>query len=1143
MPLSDYLPQQGGSALSKYIAKENPPGVLESFLPAAGRGLVSGFVGLPAVVAGGIGSLGEAMIPGQARGPITPQSLLGFGLEQFEKEDVAQHRLKEAIRATTLGQPANIPEYALSGLPPEVFAQPGAEDPLVAARGEAREMRSPFEGLARAVAYAPDVAVFPALGLTRRAVGGAVRGLAKYLPSRAVAPVADSVAEVATSPMTRAVLDLEPTGTGAREALRGVGRQTVESRGEGVIRSLTELRGAAVQADEALQPLPGAAYSPAQRAAQLEAEAVQAGKPVSSLLSPRVTDDVPIPVRAEIWGRSAQRIVDGVSEIRRGREVGPLEPRRQSGVFTKLFRDETARPGVLTEYAGPEVETLVNRNIGIEGRTNYLGMRNAHNDHLGESLRTASGFDPDDMQAEKWLRGHMSLETKDHGTLQITRDEAAHIVAMAKDADNRVFMLRDGLYLSRHDLPETVHITDRQLENLETLVNQDGAGRLAQSLFDRMPVVHSEINPVTRRTLGREIATRERYFPRSRHTGAEDKPLKTFEDLREAHLDSYGHVKERAKDATAPIRVGNLTEEYTKYTDNMSRIAGYMGPVTDAFEVLGRADDVAPALKSVLGENGYQRIIDAINLETVPLRASGSGDTVMRKFLRNFGSAKLGYRLQPLGLNPSGWFVSMAYQPGGVRNFLTGGPKALAQWRRVTEQARKFSPVWRDRYEHDFMHQVTAGMTATPRRRFGPKSIPEASLTPLEWSDKVGGVVRWGAAEEHIARTRPDLVRGSDDFNRAVADEWADMMFKSENTSHGMELPGALARGRRNPFFGAATMFQSSTTKIYSLIPRAIGQARKGDVSGSINSVLGFTGAVTYSTIVRLSMKAIRAGSRPGALLLRTEEDREKVFKQAMQEVAGMPPLIGNAILAPITRLVMGEGAFRFPATASESAITEVFEMAEAIHGAQRAYFEEQYNRDGERKFNAKLMKALDKMAVVGATASGLPYEGAKQTFFDIPKAQYEDISKKDPELAEALNAGSSVDTGEVTQSGYMMYRAVIEQDSALFRKALERRKKAGSKMTMGSVLSSLKNRKEFRGLSKYEPSPGPGGIELNTERDELSPEVLARVDTQLEARDRLLEMAKSMARENEDLMGGFVGDASDYLERVRQESQSSRSP
>lgn len=1139
MPLSDYLPQQQGSALSKYIKKPDPPGVLESFLPAAGRGLVSGFVGLPAMVAGGLGRLGEAMVPGQARGPITPQSLVGFGLEQFEKEDVAQKRLKEAIRATKLGQPIDFPEYMLLGLPPEVAAQPGAEDPLVAARGETRELRSPVEGLVRGVAYAPDVALLGGASLARRSIVGAARGLAKYLPRQAVAPVAESVADVAKNPMTRAVLDLEPVGPGTREALLGVGQRTVESRGEGVVRSITELRGAA---EETLQPLPGAAYSPAQRALRLEEEAMQAGKPVSSWLSPRVADDVPIPVRAELWDRSAQRIVDGVSEIRRGREVGPLEPRRQSGVFTKLFRDETARPGVLTEYAGPEVDTLVNRNIGIEGKTNYLGMRNAHNDHLRESVRAASGFDPDDMRAERWLREHMPLETRDQGILQLTRDEAAHIVAMAKDANNRAFMIRDGLHLSRHDLPETVNITARQLKNLEALVDRDGAGRLAQSLFDRMPVVRGEINPVTRRTLGRDIATRERYFPRSRHTGAEDKPLKTFEDLRKAHLDSYGHVKERAKDATAPIRVGNLTEEYAQYTDNMSRIAGYMGPVTDAFETLGNAD-AARALKALLGENGYSRVIDAINLETIPLRATGSGDTVMRKFLRNFGSAKLGYRLQPLGLNPSGWFVSMAYQPGGVRNFLVGGPKALSQWRRVEETAKKFSPIWRDRYEHDFMHQVTAGMTATPKRRFGPKTIPEQSLTPLEWSDKVGAVVRWGAAEEHIARTRPNLVRGSDDFYQAAADEWADMMFKGENTSHGMELPGALARGRRNPFFGAATMFQSSTTKIYSLLPRAIGQARKGDLTGAINSVLGFTGAIAYSTMVRLSMKAIRSGSRPGALLLRTEEDREKVLKQAAQEVAGMPPLIGNAILAPIARLMMGEGAFRFPATASESAITEVFEMAEAIHGAQKAYFEEQYGRDGERKFNAKLMKALDKMATVGATFTGLPYEGAKQTFFEIPRAQYEDIRKKDPELAEALDAGTTVDTGEVAQSGYMMFRAVNDGDSALFRKSLERRKKAGSKMTMSNVLSSIRNRKEFRGLSKYEPRPGPGGIEMNAERDKLSPAVLARVDTQLEYRDRLLEAAKSMARENEDLMSGFVGDASDYLERVRRENQSTASP
>lgn len=1111
MPLGDYLPKQEGSALSKYINKPNPPGVLKSFLPAAGRGLVSGFAGFPALVAGGLGKLGESMIPGRARGPITPQSLVDFGLGTLEKEGEAQEQLSEAIRATPAGRPVSIPEYALSGLPPEVLADPGAEDPMERARGPEREMRSPAEGLLRGTAYAPDMALGLGMGAARRGAGAVAKYLAKGTGREAAEGVAarggrealETLAEK-NDRIARSILDLETEGPAAREAMRAPGS------------------------------FPGAAEV---AAARLEADAAQRGKSAASLLSPESAEAVDPIVREHLKDRVAQRAIDEMESLRPvGREtVSSLEGRHRANPFTRLARDWSARPGVLTEYLGKEIDDLTFEAISVQGRNRHLGMRDAHNQYLADAVTEASGFPVRGFRgrkAERWLREHIDLPTETQGTMQITRDEAAHLLAMAKDPDNRRVILRDGLHIERLDPEEPVRISEEALRTLERTLGASGEGRLAQAAFERMPAVSDEINQATRRVLGEEIATRPQYFPRRRVGREIETGLNTFQELREQVLDSMGLLKARTG-GRQPVRLGNLTDEFTGHVDDSTRFSAYLEPVNNANEVLKRPD-VAERIKAALGTDGFDRIMDAIDVQTIPIRSGRvKGDAKIRALMRSTGAGILGARLGPLFLNPSGLMVSAAYQPGGFRHLA----KALAsplRWGDIDKIASRFSPAWRDRYQNNFMHHATSGMLGESKRKFGPKSASEIALAPLEVSDKFGATIRWGAAESRIAEEMPHLARGSDEYYEQVAREWERMMYRGENTSHGFELSGALAQGRKNPWFGSMVMFQSSTSKIYSLLPRAAGQLKKGDIGGATRSLAGFLGAQAYAAWARTAVKYMRGQVEGTMLDPRDERARKEFLKTMLEESAGLPPFFGNSLKA-IARTATGKGTFSFPTGTIEGMLQQGVQAGQGFALAAQDYLEDEYNREGEPAYRDKLAKALRKTASLGATAKGVPFEGLTRDLPALVRRAFGKIRAEDANLAAALvEDDSDRDSAGVTKAGNKLWAAVREEDSALFRQALEQKKRAGGSMKQSALINSIKNRGKFQAAAKYAPKM-VAGVETNERRLEASEDVLEAADALLAERDQAVDVFLDLLRENEDLVSGFAGDGQDYLDTIRE--------
>lgn len=1100
-------PERRGLAASLQGATIGPAAPGQSLPNLFLRAAESGAMSLPAMAAAGAGKLGQAVS--------------GLGSRILSGYPDPVRRIYDVATA---------PLDVLSGIAEQYgtgeLEEERAEQQALASAAEAAGAGPVGTGILRGAAYAPDVIPQVAaggLGLLGRAFLRAgtkplSREAAEAVAARRVAEEsARAGEEVGRRPLS--ILDLEPVGPGARESLRaGGGAQAVENRGTGVVRSITEISESPTVA--------------ATTAARLEAEAVEQGRPVASLLSPEVSESVTPAARDMLRDRIAQRAIDEMEPLRRvGREtVSGLEGRHKAGVFTRLARDWAARPGTLTEYAGKEIDQLTFENISVQGRARHLGMRQEHNDYLGSALEEASGHPVNSRRAERWLRERVELPTQNQGTLQVTRDEAAHLLAMVRDPGNRRVILRDGLWISRLDPSEPIKISEDTLRTLERAVGQSGEGRLAGAAFDRMPKIADEVNQATRSTLGEEVATRPQYFPRKRHRIGEDEPLTTFQDVRDRVLDSLGILKARTG-GNQPVELRNLTEVFANHIDDSTRFAAYLEPYTMAREVMGRPD-VAERLKATLGEDGYNRIIDALDLQTIPLRAGSAGDTKMRAFMRNVGAGILGARLGPLFLNPSGLFVSAAYMDNP--SHMLRAMASPGRWSEINEIARKYSPAWRDRYEHNFMHHATSGLLGESRRRFGPKGVTEYALTPLEKSDQFGATIRWGAAERQIAESRPDLAAGSDDFYEQVAREWERMMYRGENTAHGFELSGALAQGRRNPAWGSFVMFQSSTSKIYSLLPRAAGQLKRGDVRGATKSLAAFLGSQAYSAWARTLTGYIRGQKRGEDVFMTDDAARKQYLKTIAQEAAGLPPFVGNSLKA-IARIASGEGAFFFPTSTIEGMLEQGTRAAAGIVTAAQQYLEGEYNREGEPAYVEKLGKSLRELASMTATMKGIPFEGLTKDMPALVRTAFGLVKEEAPGAAESLlDIDTGRDSAGVGKAGNKLWAAVMQEDSALFREALEDKKKAGGSMKQRDIINTIKNRGRFKKVAKYE-SDMFAGVERNEERAKLSPLVLDTVDDILAQRDQAIEVALSLLRENDDLISGFAGDGQDFLDAVRE--------
>jgi len=474
--------------------------------------------------------------------------------------------------------------------------------------------------------------------------------------------------------------------------------------------------------------------------------------------------------------------------------------------------------------------------------------------------------------------------------------------------------------------------------------------------------------------------------------------------------------------------------------------------------------------------------------------------TAVERWIRNrirlFGASVLGLRISTLMLNPSGLFVSAAYQENGFRDLTRSAktPFVPGEWSRITALATKYSPYWRTRYE-SFEHQLTGGI-APERSTFGRMTIAELGLVPLQKSDQFGAIIRWRVAERQIARKSPELDPTSDEFNALVAREWERMMFRGENTAHGGDRTGALAFGRRNVVFGPFVMFTSSISKIYSVGVRAAFQAQRGERTAAMRSMVGFLGAVTWAALVREFLRELRGSVDDDEVITRRTANRVSI------EMANYIPFVGQAIVAPIVQSLVGQPGPRYAASASEQVIGDVAQTGVQLGALLASAVSQELGPSGKTKFEEDILKTVDGVIDLITIWKGVPYGGPK----DVARI-IKNLTQNKPDLrAELLKLQENKN---MTQENRRLLESIRLNDTERFRRAIRLITEKDDIPRVTEILAVIN--REYGYLSRYKVG--------QPKRAELSGLLLELVDEYLAEQVSLQRIAVELIRENTDLL------------------------
>lgn len=784
----------------------------------------------------------------------------------------------------------------------------------------------------------------------------------------------------------------------------------------------------------------------------------------------------------------------------------PEGPRR--GAVSKFFREGGTRPEVLLEHLSPELRELVWEDIGVHAHHDENTLIWEFRDGLRDALAAVDLPMQSRNGAQKWRDAPVEIP----GGPTLTRGEALWVHLTMRDPSNAALAWRNGLTIARLD--ETVRLSPGLLDAVDSAIGWQGR-KIADHMFGQFNGRMKEaLNKAWVDVYGVEVATNEQYVPRRIDMTRADSQMDAMEQMamdREATLTSWGHLRQRVG-AAAPLQIGDAFDAFISHIDHVSRLGAYLAPTANSYAILGRSE-VKRAIIDRVGKVGYDRILAAIHMQTVRTADRSEGARWMRRTMRRVGGGILGLRVSTMLLNPAGIPISVAYLPNGFKLMAQALPSSAAAFKttrsRIGKKLREHSPYWRTRYE-DFAYQTTAGI-GSQRAELGGPGLTDLALKPLAWTDEFGGVIRGRIAELHVQQNL-GMQESDAGYWPTVAREWERMMFRGENTGHGMELSGVLAEGRRNPYWAPFVAFSSSVSKVYSLAVRGMLAGRRakrllesGDRAGAVRearTALAAAGSVAASAAWAAMIREVLSSDR--------EDDERTLARRGLErvtlEMASAVPVLGPNVAVPAIRAALGDRGPTYSASLTDAMLMETADALSDVVGAVASWRAEETSAAGEAAWVRKAARAADGMADLAGTFTGLPYSGGS----DIVRRTGL-LDNLDPdaagELRKLLTDQDSMPS--VTGERRTVLRSLLEEDDQMFRRALERWHKArpGEPVRVSDLRDVIDAR--YKPLLRIESK----GVELNDTQREYLDEVRAEYG-------ELVERLGAMVARHRDLLG-----------------------
>ena len=774
--------------------------------------------------------------------------------------------------------------------------------------------------------------------------------------------------------------------------------------------------------------------------------------------------------------------IDQVKSIAKARKDGGMG----IGLFNRIALYKGARvENILRAFGLNKLREFVYDRLTLDAYNDELRVRRDLKKKIEARVKDITGLEIGTRDYDLWSKEMIELTGVDSSgiskPIKIQRREFLDMVASLRDESNFRRAVNSGGYvIDRLDTAavDTVKITpDTYFEILNKMGDQD------TQMVDMMVDLYNNdlfsiLENASLQAYGHGIkGVAGTYYPRTA-----DKWTRTTETKKDMdyiayyqrRVDDVGYLKERDEKAKSKLRAVDFLQRLDYHVTNDARIGAYL-PIVRDIEMVLNDPKIARPLAQKIGSEGLEMIKEMVRQQTTPPAGLPMG--LMSTLVGNAGVGVLGFKLHAAMQNPVGIPIALAYYgKDGFRYLAKAFPYGVQAMkpkdrRDMVAVLSKYSPYYNERYgDGGFIQEFTSGLSNAPSDTKWRKNLETAAMSWLEGTDRWGALVRYKIAQQ-VVRDRTVLQDGTEEFNRAVANEWNRMMFRSENTAHGADRTGAFQFAGKHPVFKVFIMFQSAVSKQYSLFVEAMLQAQQG---GRQN----LQDAATKLAFLSISLAASKAISQAFYSVLfppEDDEEKEKTWAQLLGKVAGTPlsivPVVGPT-LQNFTESFFSPDQMRKPMQI-DLISSFIFGIGDTLALTRKAFdqlTDEQIDEaTGNAKFWETSYRALKKALAVGGIPTGVPAAGVVQTgelglklvenlrnvFNDEPKT--EDFQKKVQEYEKSQKSEP------IRQEMAKLYFAVTENDQKAFNRAYKDILAKRPDTKRSDLINSIRRRQDFR--------------------------------------------------------------------------------
>lgn len=323
-----------------------------------------------------------------------------------------------------------------------------------------------------------------------------------------------------------------------------------------------------------------------------------------------------------------------------------------------------------------------------------------------------------------------------------------------------------------------------------------------------------------------------------------------------ATIAGRGFTKSVTPHANNAVMLNSIFDVYASHVNDMATYAAWLPTMENIRRIRdftfrdeegNRTGDVKSIIERVFGKNGnpyLNKLVDDINQGIKP---SGTGG--MNALVGNYKAAAVAANIRVILQQPTAILRAMnTLDP----KYLLAGTVKRGDWGKV----KKYAPiaVWKDWGYFDIntgrqMKDVLLNSDSALEK------VKQASMAPAGKADSFAWARLWNAVEAETKDKRPGLKPGTDEFYRAVASRFGEIIDGTQvvdgllQRSQIMRSPDALDK--------MATSFMGEPTKTYNMFVNAVYDLRNAEGKDALKKAKRSLARTTTALVVSFAVNAV----------------------------------------------------------------------------------------------------------------------------------------------------------------------------------------------------------------------------------------------------------------------------------------------